>query len=144
MLQSLATRLGAVTVVLVCTYAIFGGSWRERFSAFVYLTGYMMVLGFGLAGPNASAIYMLASDTLSLLGFFIASWKSAHSWPRWAIAGQLTSVILDVVALTGLFNRRFFLTMETVTAYAVLLALLVGTIAYRSERRATRSARQTL
>jgi len=142
MLQSFATRLGAISIVLVCGYAILAGSWRERFSAFVYLTGYMMVLGFGLAGPEASPVYMLASDTLSLLGFFIVNWKSTHSWSRWAIAGQLASVILDVIALTGLFNRRFFLTLETVAAYAVLLALLTGTISYRVRRRAMKAERQ--
>jgi len=142
MLHSITTRLGASAVVLVCTYAIVAGSWRERFGAFIYLTAYVVILGFGLASPRFPAIYMLMADALCLPGFFIASWQSPHPWPRWAIAGQLISVAVDVVTMFGLFNRWIFFTLAMVASYGVLLSLLIGTIAYRARRRAQRQAAQ--
>ena len=95
MLASMIAMAGAVAVVLVCSYALIAGSWRERFGALVYLTAYLIVLGFGKASP----LSMLMADTLCIPGFFIANWKSRHPWPRWALAGQLLSVSVEVVAL---------------------------------------------
>jgi hypothetical protein len=135
MLQSITTRVGASAVVLVCAYAIFAGSWRERFGAFIYLVGYVVVLGFGLASPRYPAVYMLMADALCLPGFFIASWKSPHPWPGWAIFAQLVSVAVDVVTMFGLLNSWIFFALAMAASYGVLLSLLIGTIAYRSRRR---------
>ncbi|MBW8733489.1 MAG: hypothetical protein JF571_04115 [Asticcacaulis sp.] len=138
MLQTLVTQLGAATVVLVCSYAVFAGSWRERFGAIIYLTAYLIFLGFGHASHLSPAMYMIISDTLCLLGFFMASWKSPHPWPKWAIAGQLVSVFLGIITLIGVLPRWIFLTLESVAGYGVLMSLLIGTIAYRARRRTDR------
>lgn len=137
MLASMIAMAGAVAVVLVCSYALIAGSWRERFGALVYLTAYLIVLGFGKASP----LSMLMADTLCIPGFFIANWKSRHPWPRWALAGQLLSVSVEVVALlpTNL-SRWTFLTIEVTAGWGVLLSILVGTVAYRVERRAQKAA----
>ncbi len=142
MLQSITTRLGASAVVLVCAYAIFAGSWRERFGAFIYLTAYVVILGFGLGSPHYPPVYMLMADALCLPGFFIASWQSPHPWPRWAIVGQLISVAVDIITIVGLFNRWLFLTLAMAASYGVLLSLMIGTVAYRARRRAQRQSAQ--
>jgi len=130
---------GAVAVVLVCSYALIAGSWRERFGALVYLTAYLIVLGFGRASP----VSMLMADTLCIPGFFIANWKSRHPWPRWALAGQLVSVSVEIFALfSNNLSRWTFLTIEVTAGWAVLLSILIGTVAYRVERRAQRQAVQ--
>lgn len=132
MLASMVAMAGAVAVVLVCSYALIAGSWRERFGALVYLTAYLIVLGFGSASP----VSMLMADTLCIPGFFIANWKSRHPWPRWALTGQLLSVSIELIALfPSNLSRWTFLTIEVAAGWAVLLSILVGTIAYRVERR---------
>lgn len=136
MLQSIVATAGAVAVVFVCSYALLAGSWRERFGAIVYLTAYLIVIGFGIASP----LYMLMADMLCVPGFFIAGWQSRHPWPRWAVAGQLVSVGCDVVGLTGIMNRWTFLLIATTAGWGVLLSILIGTIAYRVERRARKAA----
>ena len=138
MLQSVVAKAGAVAVVLVCTYALVAGSWRERFGAVMYLNRYLIVLGFQVSSP----VSMLAADTLCIPAFFIANWKSRHPWPRWALAGQIISVAFEIVALFFPISRWTFSTVETAVGWGVLLAMLIGTIAYRVERRAMKAARQ--
>lgn len=132
MLQSVVAKAGAVAVVLVCSYALIAGSWRERFAGFIYLTGYLIVLGFQVSSP----LYMLTADALCIPAFFIANWKSRHPWPRWALAGQIFSVAFDVAALfVNEINRWTFSAIESAVGWGVLLAILIGTIAHRADRR---------
>ncbi|WP_443747712.1 hypothetical protein [Asticcacaulis solisilvae] len=139
MFQSVVAKAGAVAVVLVCTYALIAGSWRERFAGFIYLTSYLIVLGFQVSSP----LYMLTADALCIPAFFIANWKSRHPWPRWALAGQIFSVSFDIAALfVNQINRWTFSAVESAVGWGVLLAILIGTIAYRGERRTMKAERQ--
>jgi len=138
MWQLVVVKAGAVAVVLVCSYALIAGSWRERFAGFIYLTAYLIVLGFRISSPFT----MLAADTLCIPAFFIANWRSRHPWPRWALAGQVVSVAFDILALfVHQISHWIFSTVESVIGWSVLLAMLIGTIAYRSERRAMKARR---
>jgi hypothetical protein len=139
MLQSVVTQLGACAVALVCLYAIVVGTWRERFGAFIYSAGYMLTMGFALVMPEYVAAYMLVADVICLLGFYIACWKSQHPWPQWALLGQIVSVAIDIIVLLNIgVGVKGLLVVQTIAAWGVLLALLLGTIAAAKERRAAR------
>lgn len=136
MLQSIISKLGACAVVLVCVYAIVAGSWRERFAGLIYLTAYIISLGLGLTSRSFPIYHMLLVDALCLAGLFMTNWKPVHPWPKWAFTAQLISVAADIFALIDYgLPRWFFLVVQIVTGYAVLLAVLIGTINHRIRRR---------
>jgi len=140
MLQSIVTQVGACVVVLVCSYAIIAGSWRERFAGLVYLTAYVINLGLGFTSRSFPAYHMLLVDTLCLAGLFIANWKPTHPWPRWAFTAQLISIVTDLFVLIDYgFPHWIFLIIEMIAGYAVLLAILIGTISYRIRRHASKA-----
>lgn len=141
MLQSWVTQLGAGAVAVICLYAIVAGTWRERFGAFIYLSGYFLTLGFGLVAAEYFAAYMLVADVICLLGFYIACWKSQHPWPQWALLGQIISVAIDIIVLLNVgLGVTVLLVVQTIVAWGVLLALLIGTIAVTKARRDARKS----
>ncbi|MBP2158166.1 MULTISPECIES: hypothetical protein [Asticcacaulis] len=141
MLQSWVTQLGACAVALVCLYAIVAGTWRERFGAFIYLSGYLLTMGFSLVSSDHIAAYMLVADVICLLGFYIACWNTQHPWPQWALLGQIVSVAIDIIVLLNIgVGVTALLVVQTIAAWGVLLALLIGTIAVTKARRAARKS----
>jgi len=142
MLQSTLTQIGAAAVVAVCLYAFVAGAWRERLGALVYLSAYLVSVGFGLIAPEHSTLYLLLSDVLCLQTFLFMCWRTTHPWPKWALLGQFICVCVEILTLAhvgGLYSRSF-LTIETAAGWGVLLALLVGTIAAAQARRDARKA----
>ena len=136
MLQSLVTQMGAAAVVIVCLYALFAGTWRERFGAVIYLAAYLLTLGFGTIAPGHFTLYLLLGDMVCLQAFLFLCWKTPHPWPKWAVLGQLICVVIEVATLMKLGIRSFnFLTIETAAGWAVLLALLIGAIAAAQAKR---------
>ena len=136
MLQSWLAQMGAVAVVGVCLYAVIAGSWRERFGAIIYLSAYFLTIAFGIISTNHLAWYLLVSDVLCLLGFFMLCFKSRHPWPMWAMWAQLACVGVSLVALLNIGLAGWgYLTIETAAGWGVMLALLVGTIAAAEARR---------
>lgn len=136
MLQTLVAQLGVGAILVVCLYALIVGSWRERFGAIIYLAAYLVSFGFGLIAVEHATLYLLVADLLCLQGFYVLSWKSPHAWPRWAVAGQLVSVVAEIANLfhVGLSDRNF-MTIEMTAGWGVLLALLIGAIAAAQARR---------
>ncbi len=141
MLQSWVTQIGAAAVLLVCAYALVTGTWRERAGAVFYLAGYLISLGFGLMAVAHPTLYLLLSDAVCLQGFAVLAWKSPHLWPKWAVAGQLVCVVMEVITLASPgIPSWYFLTAEMAAGWVVLLSLLLGTIAANKTRRAQRLA----
>ena len=139
MLQSWVTQLGACAVVAVCFYAVAVGTWRERFGAFIYVSGYLLTMGFSLVLNDHIAADMLVADVICLLGFYITCWNTQHPWPQWALLGQIISVAIDIIVLLNIgIGVTALLIVQTIAAWGVLLALLIGTIAVARERRAGR------
>jgi hypothetical protein len=152
MLQSWVTQLGAAAIAVVCIYALAAGTWRERFGAIIYLAAYLLSLGFGLIGVENGplfladylrsehiSLYLLVADMLLLQGLCVIAWKSPHPWPKWALAAQLISIAAHVAVLFDLgLGSRAYLTIATATGWAVLIALLIGTIAAAHARRESR------
>ncbi len=136
MLQSWVTQIGAAAVVVVCVYAFFVGTWRERFGAFIYLAAYVLTMGFVLIEREHFTLYLLLSDMVCLQAFLFLCWRTPHPWPKWAVLGQLICVATEVATLMKLGIRSFnFLTIETAAGWAVLLSLLIGAIAASRARR---------
>lgn len=147
MLQSLITQLGAGAIAAVCLYALFAGTWRERFGAIIYSTGYLVTLGFGLGSRDNLAVYLLLADVICLLGFYITCFKAQHPWPQWALLGQIICVAVDLSVLLNIgLPVNVFLIIQTVAGWCVLMALLLGTIAAAQVRRDARkpALRKTL
>lgn len=139
MLQSWITQLGAAAVVLVCLYALTAGSWRERFGAAIYLLAYLLSLGFGLTSIRHTTWYLLVADTICLLGFYMVCWKAPHPWPKWALLAQFLCVTGEIATLFNIgIESRWFLMVETIAGWGVLIALLLGTIAAAQARRTLR------
>ena len=139
MLQSLVTQIGAGAIVAVCLYALVAGAWRERFGAVIYLTAYLLTMGFGVIAPGHSTLYLLLGDMVCLQAFLFMCWKTPHPWPKWAVVGQLVCVIIEIATLMKVGIRSFnFLTVETTAGWAVLMSLLIGTIAAAQVKRQAR------
>ena len=139
MLHSWITQLGAGAVLVVCLYGLWVGGWRERCGAGIYLAAYLITFGFGLISIEYPTLYLMVADALCLQAFYVLSWKSPRAWPKWAVAGQLISVVAEVATLFHLGLRSYlFLTIETAAGWAVLLALLLGAIAANKDRRDAR------
>ena len=140
MLQSLVTQIGAAAVVVVCLYALIVGTWRERFGAVIYLAAYLLTMGFGLIEREHFTLYLLLGDMVCLQAFLFLCWKTPHPWPKWAVLGQLVCVAAELATLMKLGLHSFnFLTIETTAGWAVLLSLLIGTIAAGRARREAKS-----
>ncbi len=139
MLQSWVSQLGAAAVLVVCLYALFAGAWRERFGAVVYLCAWLVSFGFGMTDAAHSTLYLLVSDMICLQGFVVIAWKSPHPWAKWAVAAQLVCVALELLTLlrAGVLNW-YFLTVENLAGWGVLLALLLGAVAAAQARREAR------
>ncbi|ESQ83940.1 hypothetical protein AEAC466_11470 [Asticcacaulis sp. AC466] len=136
MLQSVATQVGAAAILIVCLSALIFGAWREKYASFFYLSAYALTLGFGLISQQDRPLYLLLVDLLCVQGFVVVGWKSPHPWPRWALAGQVICMAAALAHLSGLgIGIKTFWTIETIGGWAVLLALLVGTIAAVQARR---------
>ena len=141
MLQTWVAQMGAVAVVGVCLYAVIAGSWRERFGAIIYLSAYCLTIAFGIISTNHLAWYLLVSDVLCLLGFFMLCFKSRHPWPMWALWAQLACVLVSLVSLLNIGLAEWgYLTIETAAGWGVMLALLIGTIAAVDTRRSRKRA----
>lgn len=154
MLQSWVTQLGAIAIAVVCLYALVKGTWRERFGALIYAAAYLLSLGFGLIsvenGPlflsdylrrEYISLYLLVADVLLLQGLCVIAWKSPHPWPKWALMVQFVSIAAHVAVLWNLgLGNRAYLTIATAAGWAVLIALLIGTVAAAQARRQARLA----
>jgi len=139
MLQSLATQVGAGAVLVVCVYALVMGGWRERFAGAFYLAAYALTFFFGLMSAEDRPLYLLLVDVLCVQAFVVAAWKSPHPWPFWALGCQVACVVAAIIHLAHLgLDDRAYLTFETAAAWGVMFALLLGTIAANTARRAAR------
>ncbi len=122
--------VSAVTIFVVCGFAIIAGSWRERMGGVVYLIDHVLNFLLGQTFPELFLLRYLLSDSICLLGFFYLCWKSPHPWPLWAFGFQFTSIMTAMAALVlgPDLLRWTFLTIEMAVGGSVLVVLLVGTV----------------
>ncbi|WP_443747714.1 hypothetical protein [Asticcacaulis solisilvae] len=124
-------EVGEIAVFLVCGYALIAGTWRERFGGAIYLVAYVIPWVFAAISIRSVGLYFLAADVLLLPGFFTINRNSPQPWTRWALGSQVLSVALDIARLiydSGRFDP-FYIIVQAILGYVVLIALLTGTIA---------------
>lgn len=144
MLQSWISQLGAAAVAVVCLYALVFGGWRERFGGLLYLAAWLVSFGFGVIDREHSTLYLILSDAVLLQGLALIAWKSPHPWPKWAVAGQLLCLAMALATLFPAGPRKwYFLTVEILAGWGVLLALLLGTITARQARRLLKASERS-
>lgn len=136
LMQRFWAQVGECAVALICGYALVAGTWRERFGGAIYLAAYLIPAAFASISTRGFDLYFLVADVLCLPGLVTIARNAPHPWPRWAIGGQLASVIADIVSLMYRDNAiyPFYIITEAVLSYIVLIALLTGTIAAQLRR----------
>jgi len=137
LMQPFWIQINRITVLIVCGYAILGGTWRERFAGTTYMAAFLLPTLFAFVWSNRIAVpLLLISDILCLPGFLTVNRKSPYAWTRWALALQLLSTAGDVADMLIYGERRppIYIISEAVITYGILAALLTGTISAQIRR----------
>ncbi|MDB5421081.1 MAG: hypothetical protein JWR59_1028 [Brevundimonas sp.] len=139
MFDTLASQLGAVFVVLVCTFAFVKGDESERFAAGAYVLSWFASMLLQRDGELYEVQWgVFAVDTVMLFVLGGLIWKSRKAWPVWAAACNLLIVMSHIVLMVDARPPMVaFITVVNLAGYGVLLSLAVGTFWAWQERRAS-------
>lgn len=139
MVNMLYAQIGAVFVVLACVFAFLKGDDPERTGAGAFIFGWFASILVQQELPEYSLIGVFVLDVAMLAVFCALAWKSRRSWPVWAAALQLISVMSNTIVLiapqTPLASQ---LTVVNLAGYGVLICIAVGTFWAWQERKASR------
>jgi len=138
MFDTLASQIGAVFVILVCTFAFLKGDETERIAAGAYILGWFASMLLQTDGEMYKVQWgVFAVDTAMLVVLGALIWKSRKTWPVWAAACSLLIVMSHVVLMIDIRPPMVaFVTVVNLSGYGVLIALAVGTFWAWQERRA--------
>ncbi|CAN5366667.1 hypothetical protein BH09PSE1_BH09PSE1_05670 [soil metagenome] len=138
MFDTLASQLGAIFVVLVCTFAFLKGDETERLGAGAYILSWFASMLLQTDGELYQVQWgVFCVDTVMLVVLGALIWKSRKTWPVWAAACNLLIVMSHVVLMVDLRPpMAAFLTVVNLAGYGVLISLAVGTFWAWQERRA--------
>lgn len=121
---------GLIMTLIVCAFALAVGSRTERLGAGFVLLDYILSNVPGLFTHEYIELRFLVSGLICLAGLLSLCWKARHPWPLWAVAAQLAGVAAQVNALRHTEVLVWTsLTIQILSGYGVLLALLIGTFA---------------
>jgi hypothetical protein len=139
MFHSPLALFGAALMTVVCLLALIMGSGRERTGAAIYIAAYIVTNLLTCLAMSGQSWWQLMADGAVLVGFVILAWKSPHPWPLWAAGCQLASFMTDVETLQNAQIAPWaYLSVLILSAYGVLLALLIGTFAAMKRRKSER------
>ncbi|WP_443747718.1 hypothetical protein [Asticcacaulis solisilvae] len=142
LLQPFWPTINKVATVLICSYAILAGSWRERTVGSVYLIAYLFLESFAVVSHRLPIFLAFLADVLCLPGFLTANRTSPYPWTRWALACQLLSVVVDILNLLDAKYSPPCLIALGVLSYGVLASILAGTISAHARKRRERRSGQ--
>lgn len=138
MFNTLASQVAVVFVVAVCGFALLKGGETEKTVAGAYLLGWLASLVVQLqSGLEVQKWGVLIIDCIMLAVYAGFAWRSHASWLVWVVGLQLLAVASHLVIL---FNpettANAFYTVLNLTAYAILIAMGIGTFWVWQERKA--------
>lgn len=138
MFDTLASQLGAIFVVLICTFAFLKGDEVERIAAGAYILSWFASMLLQTDGELREVQWgVFAVDTAMLFVFGALVWKSRKTWPIWATACTLLIVMSHIVLMVDVRpSMAAFLTVVNLAAYGVLISIGVGTFWAWQERKA--------
>jgi hypothetical protein len=138
MFDTLASQLGAIFVVLVCTFAFLKGDETERLAAGAYVLSWLASMLLQTDGELYAVQWgVFAVDLAMLFVFGALIWKSRKAWPVWAASCNLLIVMSHVVLMVDIRPpMAAFISVVNLAGYGVLVALAVGTFWAWQERRA--------
>lgn len=138
MFDTLASQLGAIFVVLVCTFAFLKGDETERLAAGAYILSWFASMLLQTDGEMYEVQWgVFAVDTVMLFVFGALIWKSRKTWLVWATACNLLIVMSHIVLMVDIRPpMAAFLTVVNLAGYGVLISLAIGTFWAWQERRA--------
>ena len=140
LMQPFWPTINKLVMLVVCTYAVAAGSWRERSVGVTYAAAYLIIESFALVSSRNYTFLGFLADTLCLPTFLGADHKSPHAWTRWALIFQALSVAADGLDLAG--GRPYHAASVIalgLLSYGVLGALLTGTMSVRARKNRNRS-----
>ncbi len=140
MFDTLYSQIAAIAWVSVCAFALIKGEREERIGGGALLIGWLGTMTvqqeIGLA---RSALPVMAIDVVLLLVLLGLSWRSERTWPIWASAFQLITVLVHIVTLADLrIGIIAYLSAVAVATYGLLICLAIGTFWAWQEREAIR------
>jgi hypothetical protein len=138
MFDTLASQLGAVFVVLVCTFAFLKGDEAERIAAGAYVLSWFASMLLQTDGEMYEVQWgVFCVDLAMLMVFGGLIWKSRKAWPVWAAACNLLIVMSHIVLMVDVRPpMTAFITVVNLAGYGVLISLAIGTFWAWQERRA--------
>lgn len=130
MVNMLYAVIGAVFMLAMALFAFTKGDQPEKNGAGAYLFAWFASLLVQENGPRIgdAPIGVFIIDII-LLGVFAAlAWRSRRSWPIWAAAIQLVTVMSHILIMTNAHIAPTALyTVMNLNGYLIIGCLIVGT-----------------
>ncbi len=138
LLDTLYTQIGTAIAVMVIAFAFLKGDEPERVGAGAYALGLLASLllqdDSRLSGPQWA---LMVVDTILLAVYAGLAWKSRRSWPVWASALLALIVMSHVLMAIDLRPPvAAFYAVMNLASFAILLAIVLGTVRAWQDRRA--------
>jgi len=131
--------IGAVFMMAMATFAFVKGDQPERNGAGAYLLAWFATLLAQQGGLQSNQVpFGVFLIDIAVLGVFIAlAWKSRRSWPVWASAIQLVTVMSHILLLTNAqVSATSLYTVMNLNGYLIIGCLIVGTFWAWQDRKA--------
>lgn len=138
MFSFMSEYIGMTIMLAIGMFALAKGGKPERIGAATMLMAWFLsILSQNYIGYAGVQWPMFVID-LVVLGVFVALvWKSPRSWPVWASALQLLTVVSHVMVFMKMKPTvSAFYTVLNMTAYGIMIAIAVGAFLAWQERRA--------
>ncbi|MDQ1152989.1 hypothetical protein [Brevundimonas sp. SORGH_AS_0993] len=121
--------VGAVFMLAMAVFAFLKGDKSEKNGAGAYLLAWFASLVMQENGPviHDAPIGVFLIDLIMLGVFAALAWRSKRSWPVWAAAIQLVTVMSHILILTNAHTSRTSLyTVMNLNGYLIIACLAVG------------------
>lgn len=130
MVNMIYAIVGAVFMLAMAVFAFAVGGKTEKNGAGAYLLAWFASLLLQENGPlvRNAPVGVFFID-LIMLGVFVGlAWRSRSSWPVWAAAIQLVTVMSHILILTNTqISRTSLYTVMNLNGYLIIACLIAGT-----------------
>ena len=139
MVNMIYAIVGAVFMLVMAVFAFTVGGKTEKNGAGAYLFAWFASLLMQENGPlvGNSPIGVFVIDLIMLGVFAGLAWRSRRTWPIWAAAIQLVTVMSHILILTDTqMSRTSIYTVMNLNGYLIIACLMVGTFWAWQDRKA--------
>ena len=147
MVNMLYAVVGAVFMVAMALFAFLKGDAAERNGAGAYLLAWFASVIVQQNAPQAdqAPLGVFVIDVILLIVFAALAWKSKRSWPIWAGAVQLLTVMSHILLMTNVrIPTTSLFTVMNLNGYLIIICIGVGTFWVWQERKAAAEYEQRI